>query len=518
MAKSETLLQRLLNAPDLTTIVPQLQPEVLHRVIQTCGLEDCAEFVALATPEQLARILDIDIWQARTPGTDEQFDADRFGLWIAVLMEAGADVAAGKVLGLDMALVIAGLVQHAAAFDRASVSPYTTLDGDVMPGRALNRGPVSEVGGYVLELRRPSSAWSSIVELLAFLDTQHPGYFHRLMREWVRLSDDPRDEDGCDDLLDDDEQDMFDLAADREVRRERQGYATPAQAHAFLKGGRDLRLGADRPAPSPIARAYFRTIESTATTEADARHEALQGLIESSPAGPSTLEASGVVDVLRDAGVLGTQPRALLGAADSETSRLSWIEAHVASHPASAEELAYLANAIVAGCSIQGRAFTAQESGDGALAICNLGLENWPPHWSDPDLVTAFQVGWTVLHRDVGLYVAQHLIDVLTGIRCSDRDIQLRLDGLRRELTQSVRNREPWRARGALDVILMLDAPSWAALLALIDECPVIHAALDAPRQRRLTINPTDFAFISQNSQIAAVREFMASLPAALTG
>ena len=58
MAKSESLLVRLLNTPDLATIVPRLQPEVLHRVLQTCGLEDCAEFVALATPEQLTRILD----------------------------------------------------------------------------------------------------------------------------------------------------------------------------------------------------------------------------------------------------------------------------------------------------------------------------------------------------------------------------------------------------------------------------------------------------------------------------
>ena len=518
MAKSETLLQRLLNAPDLTKIVPRLPPEVLHRVIQTCGLEDCAEFVALATPEQVARILDIDIWRVRTPGTDEQFDTDRFGLWIAVLMEAGADVAAEKVLGLDIELVIAGLVQHAAAFDRAAVSSYTTLDGDEMPGRAMNRGPLSEVGGYVLEARRTSSAWDSIVELLAFLYAAHPGYFHRLMRGWVRLSDDPRVEDGCDDLLDDDEQDMFDLAVDREVRRERQGYVTPAQAHAFLKGGRDLQLGADRPAPSAIARAYFRTIESTLTTEADARHESVQALIESSPAAPSTLEPSGVIEVLRDAGVLGAQPRALLGAADQQTPRLSWIEVHVASHPASEQELAYLANAIVAGCSIQGRPFTAQEAGDGAVATCNLGLENWPPHWSDPDLVTAFQVGWTVLHRDAGMYVAQHLIEVLAGIRCSDRDIQLRLDGLRRELIRGVRNRKPWRARDALDVILTLDAPSWAALLALIDEYPVIHAALDAPHQRRRTIDPAEFVFISQNSQIAAVREFMVSLPSALTG
>ena len=40
------------------------------------------------------------------------------------MMEAGGRPAE-KVLGLDIELVIAGLVQHAAAFDVAAVSPYT---------------------------------------------------------------------------------------------------------------------------------------------------------------------------------------------------------------------------------------------------------------------------------------------------------------------------------------------------------------------------------------------------------
>ena len=38
MAKSQSLLVRLLNTPDFPTIVPRLQPDVLHRVIQTCGV------------------------------------------------------------------------------------------------------------------------------------------------------------------------------------------------------------------------------------------------------------------------------------------------------------------------------------------------------------------------------------------------------------------------------------------------------------------------------------------------
>lgn len=181
----------------------------------------------------------------------------------------------------------------------------------------------------------------------------------------------------------------------------------------------------------------------------------------------------------------------------------------------SAEELAYLANILVAGCSIQARAFTAQEASDAAAAICNLGLENWPHHWPCRDLMTAFQVGWTVLHRDVCMFTAERLLDV-ADIRCADRDIQLRLNGLRRELTQHVGDRAPWRARNALDVIVMLDAPSWAALLALIDECPVMHAAVGASQRRCRAINAADFEFITQNSQIAAVHEFLESLPSAL--
>jgi hypothetical protein len=34
----------------------------------------------------------------------------------------------------------------------------------------------------------------------------------------------------------------------------------------------------------------------------------------------------------------------------------------------------------MAGCSIQARPFTAQEASDAAVAVCNLGLKNWPRH------------------------------------------------------------------------------------------------------------------------------------------
>ena len=73
------------------------------------------------------------------------------------------------------------------------------------------------------------------------------------------------------------------------------------------------------------------------------------------------------------------------------------------------------------------------------MAICNLGLENWPDRWlpSEPmlirhDLVSVFQVGWTVLHEDVCMFAADQLIGVLATLQCIDSDIQHGIETLAR--------------------------------------------------------------------------------------
>lgn len=514
MAKSETLLDRLLHAPDLATIVPHLQPDVLHRVIQICGLEDCVEFVALATPAQLTSVLDADLWRAR-PGADDELDVDRFGVWLEVLMQTGGAVAAQKLAALDIELVIAGFARHVSVFENAAVSSYTILDGEQTAGRDRTRVASSEIGGYLIEAKH-TSWWDTINDVLVLLDAEQTEYFHRLMRGCVRLSNEGREADGFHDLLEDDEQDMFDLASDREARREQQGFVTAAQGRAFLQSARQLRLDGAEPPANPVARAYFRAVEAAPNDDG--------GSTQQDPPYTPPLQKEqhapyedGVIAVLRDAGVLSEQPRALLEAGEGSPARLALIRAYIDAHATSAEELAFLANALIAGCSIQGRPFTTREASDAAAALCNLGLDHWPERWRDRDLVTAFQIGWTVLHRDVGMFAAERLIEVIADLKCRDRAIQLRLHGLRRALMQHVRDRAPWRARPALDAILMLDASAWAVLVALLDECPVLHAAIDAAQRSRRQIDPGEFVFVSENSQIAVVRDFMRRLPSTLT-
>ena len=63
-------------------------------------------------------------------------------------------------------------------------------------------------------------------------------------------------------------------------------------------------------------------------------------------------------------------------------------------------------------------------------------------------------------------------------------------------------------------MITSLDTPAWATLLGLIAECPVLHAGIAGSQgSRARQISPTDFEFISENSQIETVRVFMRTLP-----
>ena len=136
----------------------------------------------------------------------------------------------------------------------------------------------------------------------------------------------------------------------------------------------------------------------------------------------------------------------------------------------------------------------------------------------DHDLVTAFEVGWSVLHQDVSLFVAEQLVSTLDRLHCVDRDIQRGLVTLRRTLVKQRDAGTPWLARDAADVLSMLDMTAWISVLGLLDECPVLPAALTAILEgRTTTVSPTAFDFISTAAQIGDIRLFMRKLPEVLS-
>lgn len=588
-------LTRLLDTPLLAHVVPRLPPEALHQLVRSRGLDACVELVASATPAQLSALLDLDLWRQGEPGRDPQFDGDRFGEWLDVLVDAGPEVAARMVAALDTDLMVAGLCRYVRVFDPGIFEPTAQSDDEPMDrhdamregdstgldhaARRDRSGPGLEcdVGGYIVRARRVD-AWDAIVTLLVALDTEDHRAFHAIMQGCRRVSNSRPEIDGLDQLLMAPEQHQHDVAVARERRQSQQGYAIPADARALLQMARQPRstrpeaATTDSMAVSPIVTAYFRAAEEAPEPPNEPARSPERGW--DAPASISELPAAShrsdahapaaevpesidaVIELLTEAGVV-KRPRALLEGAAAGPARLTSMRrlmAHVRDTDETADlmrtrELAFLANTLLAGCSVQSRPFTPEEASAAAASICNLGLEHWPARWpgdtpldspsphprataaarlhdtSPPDaflirhdLVTAFEVGWSVLHHDVSLFVADQLISTLADLQCDDRDIRHGLVALRRALVQHRDAGTPWLARGRADVLAMLDQTAWTSVLGLLDECPVVPAALPAVVEGRTTaVSPTEFAFISTTAQIDEIRIFMRMLPDVLS-
>jgi Family of unknown function (DUF6178) len=536
-------LARLLDTPHLARVVPHLAPEALHQLIRHRGLDACGDLVVAMTPEQLTSVFDLDLWRSRQPGRSEQFDEDRFGEWLELLTDTG-DSGARTVATIDENIVIAGLSRYIRIFDPATFEPTAPSDDAPMDTDETSfAGPECEVGGYLVRAKR-TDAWDAIVTLLLALEADHRDYFHAVMQGCRRLSNSTPEIDGLDDLLMVPEQQLHDVALERERRRTQQGYSTPADARAFLEMARRPRHQRPDAEPSinPIVAAYFRAadeVEPAADRNARPQERALESPMPADV--PESIDT--VLDLLAEAGLMPERPRALLEGTADRPSRLTHMRRLMAylrdtddtAYFRRSRELAFLANTLMAGCSVQGRSFTAQEASDAAVGICNLGLEHWPARWPDAetrdaatavqvatlpdmflvhhDLVMAFETGWAVLHEDVSMFVAEHLIATLRGLRCVDAEIQRELHALRRELVRQRDAGTPWRARAALDVLSMLDMTAWAGVLGLLGECPVVPAAVTATLEGSTkAVSATAFEFISTTAQIRDVRAFMRKL------
>ncbi len=515
------------DSPSLARGVPRLAPETLHRLIEYRGLDACGELVTAATPEQLASVFDIDLWRRPRPGRDERFDVDRFGEWLETLVDTGDSIAAHMIAGLDTRLVVAGISRYVRVLDPGIFEPTESSDDEVADRHEMMNSesggdmPDCEIGGYLVRART-TDAWDAIVTLLVTLATEHPHDFHEVMEGCRRLSNSRPEVDGLDDLLMAPDQHLHDVAIDRERRRSQQGYVTSGDARAFLRMARHrCQETTDPGAINPIAAAYFREAGGAPDSTPERRPDDDPG------------SAEAVTALLNESGLMPEPPRALLDATDDPRTRqlqvLRRLMEFALRHDEQAylsrsRELAFLANTLVEGCSVQSRPFTAREASDAAASICNLGLECWPAPPPDTllvkqDLVMVFELGWSVLYRDVSLLVADELVSTLTGLDCADEDTRRELRAVGREVAHQRKAGTPWLARDAAEVLATLDVTAWISVLGLLEECPIVPAALTAVLERRMTpVSPTAFEFISTTAQIGEVRVFMRALPAVLSG
>jgi len=527
-----TLIDRVLDDPQLPALVPRLPAHAVHGLIRAVGLEDAGAIVVHATPDQLTTIFDDDLWTGVPHG--DRFDPSRFGIWLDVLAAEDPAAAARTLTGLSREFVVGALSHHLLVVERAWVTTGAAFgDPEVSArGRAglrllLDQGLTTEFGA-LLVIGTSRHSWDSVVALLQALHEAHEEAFQQILAgcakssfAWLATGHGPSPGDLH----------LSAMAAARDERRDATGFVTTGDAEAFLDIARSLALDAERcPPRDEITAAYFRDLASHPATRAASDDSTGTGLESEASDGEQPL--FDVVLALADPPA--AEIRRLLTARElPEPPRFVALAAHLsalhANDPAAyhggVSEITYLVNIVGAGASFASRRPTPHEAREVVLATCNLGLENWPARWDDAapphvrNLVRVFAVGWTVLTERVTLRAARRLRDVLADIRIEDRSLALQLAETRARLERAIVSRRPCQVRTHLDVLSVLDPVTWFVLSALLDECPAVPISLyRAEASSRVLRVTTDLEFFSENAQIAWADAFLESLPDRLIG
>ncbi len=410
MAQTTTLLATILETPNLATQIQSLPPRALANLIDRVGLEDAGEIVAYASTEQLARVFDEDLWRSERAGEDEKFDAERFLVWLHVMLEAGDAFVAQKLVELPEELVVLAFHRNVLVVDLDVLTPEI-LDADEEESnriqKALEDSLSEEIDQYYVIARR-HEGWDDLVSVLLALDRDHHAFLRRVLERCCQMSSETIEENGgLYEVLTSEEMLEGDVAGDRADRRAEEGHVAPSDAKAFLELAKQ-RKGPGVAEHDPVTRAYFR--ELSPRTAAAPRPGAR-------PRGRSLLRLlakSGITE----AGA--STEAAPAGASPGEELLLASAMRRLAEDAPDAfakrnEEIAYLANVLAAGCPFQDRKLRPIEAVRVAIAAVDLGLSLEAKRRApaavlrDATADGLFRAAWAKLHRDGEAAVAAFL-------------------------------------------------------------------------------------------------------------
>jgi len=350
---------------------------VLGKLIAHVGLEDAGELVALATTEQLADVFDEDLWQSPDAGQDERFDSERFVLWLSILLEAGDRAVAERLAELPQDLVTLAFHRHVLVLTEDALRAELTADDDEAEAaeKAFESCLSEELDEYQL-IWRGGDGWDDVLAALLAFDRDHHDLAVDLLERCAKLSREYIDDNGgLYEVLSSDEMLESDLAAERETRRAEHGYVAPSQAAAFLRLARKPETGGNSPPErDPLTRAYFRELSRSQAPTARAAASAATATATASDGRrlAGLLAASGITREATPRLLSSATAASDVSLLQSALSRLAELAPAAASERS--EELAYLSNVLVAGCSVEGRRLRPLEAVEHAIAAVSLGL------------------------------------------------------------------------------------------------------------------------------------------------
>jgi len=223
------------------------------------------------------------------------------------------------------------------------------------------------------------------------------------------------------------------VAGARADRREARGFVSVADARSFLALSRARNLEevlADTVVDATTA-AYFRDSSEepvvASTPGAAVEDDSVAKL-------SAWIEQEGDAPLGSAAALLGPPP----GASRVSEGRRSPLALAIECirvqdptlHETRVEELAYLANVLLAGCAYRGRALRAVEAAQLAMGVCELGVERMAQvvgsgrtlnaraehAWSSQGAIKAFRIGWKALHDELARTPTRSWDDILDGL------------------------------------------------------------------------------------------------------
>ena len=502
VSASHQLLGHILERPELVAAVRELPAGTLSRLIDRVGLEDCGELVALASTEQLQAMFDEDLWRSDAPGDEERFDPQRFALWLEIMGEAGSEFLVQRLVELPLDLLTLAVHRAVLVIDMDALASHLAGARDEAGEieQALEGATTEEWEEFCLIARDPN-VWELIWDALLSLDRDHHERLRAILEHCCAMSTEfINGQGGLYEVLTADEMLESDARADRDDRRASGGYVTPGDARGFLAlAGSDEQTLVARDA---ITAAYFRALEGngksapvlprlSAAAGGGNVQELMQLIAQSEqasepPARALPRSASGgksqpaAAKAPKKKAARGkTQHAPVPEVAQPAQDKTAFARALAAlsvadpqTHTARMEELGYLANVLLSGCTHQGRRLRPVEALEAAVATTSLGLELWRGSEDAKQLVTSvscdrmFRSAWQVLQRDL-VQPARQKLEQAVALHDS-------------ALAKQARTDEAFGLGGLCEHgDLGLSETAFAALLALAEPLPWLHDKKD---------------------------------------